>query len=85
MTYPSDERRHASAPPKASVRRGARSQGVQGRPALQDAVEAVLRCQGCDHSDECALWLQRTDVATAPPPDHCTNPRLIQRLQEAHG
>ena len=55
------------------------------RTSLNDAVEAVLRCQGCDHSDECALWLKRADVATAPPPDHCTNPRLIQRLQEAHG
>ena len=56
-----------------------------GRASLNDAVEAVMRCQGCDHSDECALWLKRADVATAPPPDHCTNPRLILRLQEAHG
>ena len=38
-----------------------------GRSSLNDAVEAVLRCQGCDHSEECALWLKRADVATAPP------------------
>ena len=85
MTHSFDDRRPAATPPTARVRSGVRTRGTTGRPALQDAVEAVLRCKGCDHSDECALWLQRSDVATAPPPDHCTNTQLLRRLQEAHG
>ncbi|WP_366141403.1 DUF6455 family protein [uncultured Shimia sp.] len=62
-----------------------RQSASSARASLNDAVEAVIRCQGCGHSDDCALWLKRVDVATAPPPDHCTNPQLIRRLQEAHG
>ena len=83
MTMNEDTRRQPIQADRGRGRAVRRQNG--GRSSLNDAVEAVLRCQGCDHSEECALWLKRADVATAPPPDHCTNPRLIRRLQEAHG
>lgn len=83
MTIKANSQRPPSQSDRGRGRAGHRQQG--GRPDLNAAVEAVVRCQGCDHADECALWLKRSDVATAPPPDHCTNPQLIRRLQEAHG
>lgn len=83
MTMTPDTRRQPIQPDRARARAGHRQPAA--RPAIDEAVEAVMRCQGCARHEDCALWLKRADVATAPPPDHCTNPRLLQRLQEAHG
>lgn len=87
MTRKLETQRQTNLSDRGSSRATVRRRGASNpdSDALSDAVEAVMLCKGCAHSEECSLWLKRPDIATAPPPDHCTKPQLIQRLQEAHG
>lgn len=52
--------------------------------ARSDAAEtlraAALRCMSCGQIDDCAVWLDRTEVADEPP-SYCRNAGLIRRLR----
>ncbi len=47
--------------------------------ALRDAV---LRCAGCDHAEECRHWLDDRAAAPGPvaPPAYCRNRALLSAL-----
>jgi len=57
-------------------------QAVDGRLALDEISEAVLRCSKCAHPGQCAKWMASQGPAPATPPDYCRNRDLLDYLHE---
>ncbi|MDK3017503.1 DUF6455 family protein [Pseudodonghicola flavimaris] len=54
---------------------------IEGRMAMDEIADAVLRCTGCADPGHCAGWLTAHAQGADQTPGYCRNKDLMARLQ----
>lgn len=64
-------------------RRTGRQSLIASGMVPENAVKAAMvRCAGCDHTDECASWLD-AGGSDREPPEFCANRNFLSALETA--
>lgn len=87
MQSPSKLKRHAALVDDMATAHGLdlEEQMMRGRLRFSELEDAVLRCTGCTHPDDCAHWLTTEATKGAATPGYCRNADLFTELKAGPG